>query len=101
MKLEDLIKGGFQVNPCIDADILEIEKTIKDLEKITEDQNKTIEKQTKQMYKNAGTIGVLLDALFLSWDQSLNGNEVADKMRAVAQEYGYCLKCRGYCECDF
>lgn len=64
-----------------------------------------LEKQSislgKQIYKNAGTIGVLLDALFLSWDQSLNGNEVADKMRAVAQEYGYCLKCRGYCECDF
>jgi hypothetical protein len=56
----------------------------------------------KQCYKNAGTFGRLLDALVLSWDKSLNGNEMADKMRAVTQEYGYCMSCRAYCDgyCD-
>lgn len=53
-----------------------------------------------QCYKNAGTFGRLLNALVLSWDQSLNGNLVADKMRAVTQEHGYCITCRAYCDGD-
>ncbi len=51
----------------------------------------TIESLKKQLYRNAGTIGLLLDTLALSWDKSLNGNDAADKMRAVTQEYGYSI----------
>lgn len=53
-----------------------------------------------QCYKNAGTFGRLLDALALSWNRSLNGNDVADNMRAITQEFGYCLACRDYCGGD-
>ena len=56
----------------------------------------TIERMKKQLYRNAGTIGNLLEALELSWDESLNGNAAADKMRSVTQEYGYSIVDREY-----
>lgn len=56
-----------------------------------------IERLEKQLYKNAGTIGKLLEGLSLCWDSSFNDNPTADKMRALTQEYGYCLRCRDYC----
>lgn len=107
MKLNELIEGGFKECKNIERNISISEDAYNmllsahnDLSKLTDEQQLKIKKLEKQCYKNAGTFGRLLNALALSWDKSLNGNEAADKMRAVTQEYGYCMSCSYYCDSD-